>query len=131
MPEVTFDLSNLLERKQLSPAWRTLVVKSVDEKAGTKDPTSTTWPVVFTVDGGSDDGVPINHWFTEKQMGRLAAFIACFLPNGKAEVGKKYELTDTIGRKVEGYCLHDPDSSWNTIKDFRPAKTTGEPAKTA
>jgi hypothetical protein len=122
MPEVSFTQENLLERKQLSAGWRKLKVKSVTEKPGTSDPESITWPTVFVVDEGSDLGVPVNHWFTEKQMGRLAEFIKCFIPNGAVEPGKKYTLDSTVGRHVMGYVEYDIKTGFNSIKDFKPAK---------
>lgn len=119
MPNVTFTKENLLERKNLSFEWRKLKVKSVSEKPGTKDPESTTWPTVFVVEGGKDHGVPINHWFTEKQMGRLAEFMKCFM-KGDPEPGKSYEISDTVGREIMGYCGFDTDTGFNVIKDFKP-----------
>jgi len=119
MPEVQFTKENLLERKQLKAGWRKLKVKSVDEKPGVNDPDSITWPTVFIVDDGEDIGVPINHWFTEKQMGRLSEFIKCFT-GGKVEEGKTYSLESTIGRHVMGYVEYDIKSGFNSIKDFKP-----------
>lgn len=121
MPEVSFTKENLLERKQLKAGWRVLKVKSVDEKAGKNDPESIVWPVVFIIDAPAEDaGVPVNHWFTEKQMGRLAEFIKCFT-NGVVDPSKKYRLEDTVGRNVRGYCEYDIQSGFNVIKDFQPA----------
>lgn len=122
MPEVSFTKENLLERKQITFAWRKLKVKSVTEKPGTKDPDSTTWPTVFVVEDGPDVGVPINHWFTEKQMGRLAEYMKCFM-TGDPVPGKKYLLEDTVGRQVIGYCGYDTESGFNVIKDFRSAQS--------
>jgi hypothetical protein len=124
MPEVQFTKENLLERKQLKAGWRKLKVKSVDEKPGVNDPKSTTWPTVFIVEEGEDAGVPVNHWFTEKQMGRLSEFIKCFTA-GQVDVGKKYKLEDVVGRSVLGYCEYDIKTGFNTIKDFKPAQKTG------
>jgi hypothetical protein len=122
MPSVSFTKENLLERKQLKSGWRELKVKSTSEKPGVSDPESTTYPCVFIVDEGEDAGVPINHWFTEKQMGRLAEFLKCFIPNGQVEAGKSYSLEQTEGRNVQGYVEYDIKSGFNTIKDFKPSK---------
>lgn len=121
MPEVSFTKENLLERKQLKAGWRELVVKSVGEGPGKNDPDSTVWPFVFTIDEGEDLGVPVNHWFTEKQMGRLSEFINCFT-GGAVDVNKKYKLEDTVGRHVIGYVEYDIKNGFNTIKDFKPSK---------
>src|SRR6266403_2228550 len=120
MPEVSFTKENLLERKQLKAGWRKLKVKSVDEKPGVNDPDSITWPTVFIVDEGDDTGVPVNHWFTEKQMGRLSEFIRCFT-GGTVDPNKKYKLEDTVGRYVMGYVEYDIKTGFNSIKDFKPA----------
>lgn len=119
MPEVSFTKENLLERRQLKAGWRKLKVKSVDEKPGVNDPDSITWPTVFIIDEGDDLGTPVNHWFTEKQMGRLSEFIKCFVAS--VETGKKYKLEDTVGRTVMGYVEYDIKTGFNTIKDFKPA----------
>ena len=119
MPKVTFTKENLLERKPLTAKWRKLKVKSVTEKAGVSDPDSITYPTVFIVEEGDDAGVPINHWFTEKQMGRLSEYLACFIPSGVAE-SKEYELNDTVGRSVLGYCEYDSKTGFNVVKDFKP-----------
>jgi hypothetical protein len=122
MPEVSFTKENLLERTQLKAGWRKLRVKSVDEGPGKSDPDSTVWPVVFTVDQeGQELGTPVNHWFTEKQMGRLSEFIACFITGGIVP-GKSYPLESTVGRHVMGYVEYDVKSGFNVIKDFKPAK---------
>lgn len=121
MPEVSFTTENLLERRQLKAGWRKLKVKSVEQKPGVNDPDSITWPTVFIVDEGDDLGTPVNHWFTEKQMGRLAEFIKCFT-NGVIESSKKYKLEDTVGRHVMGYVEYDIKTGFNSIKYFKPAK---------
>jgi hypothetical protein len=131
MPGITFTKENLLERKQLKAGWRVLKVKSVTEKPGTADPESTTYPVTFIVESGEDIGAPVNHWFTEKQLGRLAEFIKCFV-SGDVQVGKTYELSDTVGKMVQGYVEYDIKTGFNTIKDFKPAgKTTSGVAQNA
>jgi hypothetical protein len=122
MPSVSFTKENLLERKQLKAGWRKLKVKSIKEGPGKSDPDSIVWATVFVVDEGDDLGVPVQHWFTEKQMGRLAEFIKCFIPNGVIQEGKDYPLDETIGRHVLGYVEYDIQTNFNTIKDFRPAK---------
>lgn len=121
MPSVTFTKEDLLERKQLAAGWRKLLVKEVSEKPGSSDPTSTTWPVKFVIDDGPDIGVPINHWFSEKAMGRLSEFVKCFTGNGQVEPGKAFELSQTQGRHVMGYCQYDLKTGFNTIQDFKPA----------
>ena len=121
MPEIQFTKENLLERKQHKAGWRELKVKSVSEGPGKNDPDSTVWPIIFIIDDGEDLGVPVNHWFTEKQMGRLSEFIACFT-GGQVDVTKKYKLEDTIGRNIQGYVEYDIKTGFNSIKDFKPSK---------
>ena len=121
MPTINFTKENLLERKQLKAGWRKLKVKSIDEGPGKNDPDSIVWPVIFIVDEGDDLGTPVNHWFTEKQMGRLSEFVACFT-GGKIEPGKDYSLEQTIGKHVMGYVEYDIKSGFNSIKDFKPVK---------
>lgn len=120
MPEIKFTQEDLLERTQLSPGWRVLVPKSIDEGPGKTDPSSIVYPCKFVVDEGKEKGVPINHWFSEKAQGRIVDYIKCFVPGGKLEAGKVYELSQTIGLKVEGYCQYDPGQGYNVIKDWRP-----------
>lgn len=122
MPEIKFTQEDLLERTQLSPGWRTLVVKGIDEGPGKNDPSSIVYASTFVIEGGPENGVPIRHWFSEKAMGRIVDYLKCFVPNGRLEPGKVYELNQTIGLKVEGYCQYDIAQGWNTIKDWRPAK---------
>lgn len=121
MPNVSFTKENLLERKQLKAGWRTLRVKSVEEDTGKNDPDSITYPTMFIVVGGEDDGVPVKHWFTEKQMGRIAEFIKCFV-SGHVEEGKNYALESTVGKMVDGYVEYDIKTGFNSIKDFKPSK---------
>lgn len=120
MPEIKFTQEDLLERTQLSPGWRTLICKSTEEGPGKQDPSSITYPCVFIVDGGPENGVPIRHWFSEKAMGRMVDYIKCFT-GGKIEVGKVYDLAQTVGLRVEGYCQYDLGQGYNVIKDWRPA----------
>jgi hypothetical protein len=121
MPEVRFTQEDLLERTQLTPNWRTLVCKSVDEGPGKNDPSSIVYPCLFIIDGGPENGVPIRHWFSEKAAGRIVDYVKCFIGNGKLEPGKSYELNQTIGQRVEGYCLYDQKQGFNVIQDWRPA----------
>jgi hypothetical protein len=121
MPSVTFTKENLLERKQLKAGWRKLKIKSVSEGPGKNDPDSTVWPFVFIIDEGEDLGVPVNHWFTEKQMGRLSEFVACFT-GGQVKEGVEIKLESLTGRHVMGYVEYDIKSGFNTIKDFKPVK---------
>lgn len=121
MPEIKFTQENLLERTQLGPGWRTLVCKSVEEGPGVKDPSSITYTCMFVVDAGPETGVPIRFWFSDKAMGRMVDYIKCFIPGGKVEVGKVYDLAQTIGLKVDGYCQYDIGQGYNVIKDWRPA----------
>ena len=121
MPSVTFTKENLLERKQLKAGWRKLKVKSASEGPGKSDPDSIVYPFVFIIDEGEDLGTPVNHWFTEKQMGRLSEFIACFT-GGQVDTSKVYQLESTVGRHVMGYCEYDIKTGFNVIKDFKPVK---------
>ena len=120
MPEIRFTQEDLLERTQVNPGWKVLVVKSIDEGPGKNDPSSIVYPCVFVVDGGPENGVPIKHWFSEKAQGRIVNYLKCFVPGGKLEAGKSYELSQTVGLKVEGYCKYDPEQGYNRIEDFRP-----------
>ena len=122
MPEVKFTPEDLLERTQLTPGWRTLICKSITEGPGTKDPSSIVYTCLFVVDGGSENGVPIRHWFSEKAMGRIVDYVKCFI--SKVEPGMIYDLDKTIGMKVEGYCQYDLMQGYNTIKDWRPIGKT-------
>jgi len=79
------------------------------------------------VDEGDDLGVPVNHWFTEKQMGRLAEFIKCFT-GGQVNTEKAYKLEETVGRHVLGYVEYDIKSGFNTIKDFKPVQQAAKGA---
>ena len=128
MPEVKFTQEDLLERTQLSPGWRVLICKSIEEGPGKTDPTSIVYTCVFVVDDGKEVGVPIRHWFSEKAMGRIVDYVKCFLAGGKAEAGKVYELDQTVGKRVEGYCQYDMNQGYNVIKDWRPNKLSKEAA---
>lgn len=122
MPEVRFTKENLLERKQLSPGWRNLLVKSIEEGPGKNDPSSIVYACKFVIDDGPEKGVPINHWFSEKAMGRIVDFVKCFVPAGtEVEEGKSYELNQTVGKKVGGYCKYNMSQGFNVIEDWRPA----------
>ena len=123
MPEVSFTKEDLLQRKQLKAGWRKLKVKSVTEAPGKNDPDSITWPTVFVIEEGEDAGVPIQHWFTEKQMGRLSEFVLCFT-GGQVDPGKKYSLDSLVGRSVLGYAEYDIKTGFNTIKDFKPVNSS-------
>jgi hypothetical protein len=125
MPEIKFSQEDLLERTALNAGWRVLVCKSIEEGPGKNDPTSIVYPCVFVVDEGKEIGVPIRHWFSEKAPGRIVDYIKCFVPGGKLEAGKVYELNQTVGLRVEGYCLYDQKQGYNTIQDWRPAKNGG------
>lgn len=118
MPKIKFTEADLKDTK-LEPGWRILDVKSMsDWKPGTKDPASLVIEAAFVVTDGKDAGTVIKHWFTEKQMVYLGRYIKCFV--AKAEAGKEYEASETVGRKVQGYCENDIKTGFNVIKDFRP-----------
>ena len=122
MPEVKFTQEDILERTQLAPGWREMVCKSVEEGPGKNDPSSIVYTCMFVVECACpENGVPIRHWFSEKAMGRVVDYIKCFIPGGKVEPGKAYELAQTIGMKVGGYCQYDLAQGYNVIKDWRPA----------
>ena len=132
MPEIKFTQEDLLERATLSPGWRTLVVKSVEEGPGKNDPTSTVYPCVFVIECQCpENGMPIRHWFSEKAMGRMVDYLKCFVPNGKLEAGKIYNLDQTIGKRVQGYCQYDPAQGYNIIKDWKPAEKLQKSVTTA
>lgn len=97
------------------------------KRLGKNDPDSITWPTVFIIEEPAEDlGVPVNHWFTEKQMGRLSEFIRCFT-GGAVDPNKKYKLEDTVGRYIMGYIEYDIKTGFNSIKDFKPVtKSTSE-----
>jgi hypothetical protein len=121
MPEVRFTKQDLQERTPLSPGWRVVICKSIDEGPGKNDPTSTVYPCVFEIAGdGPESGIPIRHWFSEKTPGRIADYIRCFLDeNEKLEPGVGYKLEKTINKKVEAFCRFDPKQGYNGIEDFR------------
>lgn len=120
MPIVRFTKENLLERKQLQPGWRVLEVKSIEEGPGKNDPSSIVYACKLTISDGPEAGVPINHWFSEKAQGRIVDFVKCFVP-GEVEEGKDYELAQTVGKKVGGYCKYNMSQGFNVIEDWRPA----------
>lgn len=120
MPKIRFTKEDLLKRNQLSAGWRELKVKSIEEGPGKRDPTATVYATVFIVEGGPDDGTPVNHWFSEKAPERIADFVKCFVVSGKVEQDKDYELDDTVGRNIQGYCQYDMQQGFNVIKDFKP-----------
>lgn len=126
MPEIKFTQEDLLERTQLAPGWRSLICKSVDEGPGKTDPSSIVYSCVFVVDGGPENGVPIRHWFSEKAMGRIVDYVRCFV--SKVEAGKVYDLNQTVGLKVDGYCQYDVVQGYNTIKDWRQNKAAAKSA---
>lgn len=124
MPKIKFTKQDLLESKQLTPGWRQLVCKSVDYGPGKNDPSSNVYTCVFVIDSGADAGVPIRVWFSEKQTAirRLVDYLSCFTPNGELDESKEYDVTATIGLKLEGYCLHEVNDNgqrFNTIQEFR------------
>lgn len=129
MPEVKFTQEDLLERTQLQPTWYTVVCKSVEEGPGKNDPSSIVYACVFIVEDGPAKGVPVRHWFSEKAMGRVVDYIRAFMPGGKVEPGKVYDLDQTIGLKVGAYIQYDPVQGYNTIKDWRPASKAGMATK--
>jgi hypothetical protein len=120
MPTIRFSKEDLLGGKQLKPGWRRLKVKSVNEGPGKSDPSSTVYALQFVVEEGEELGVPVNHWFTEKQMFRLVAFLACFT-GGKVEEGKDYRLDDVVGKSILGNVGFDINTGFNSISEFRPA----------
>jgi hypothetical protein len=132
MPKIRFTKEDLLARKQLSAGWRTLTVRSVEEEAGKKDPTSINIVVTVTVTGGADDGVTIKNWFAiGSAMGRssLSKFIECFVKDRNVDLSKDYEVNDTIGLQIDGYCQFDLVRNWNTVSDWRPATKAAQGAK--
>jgi hypothetical protein len=120
MPKIKFTKEDLLSRNQLAPGWRKLKCKSIEEGPGKKDPTSTVWECMFIISEGKEMGQPIRHWFSEKAMDRLVDYVKGFT---KAEENKEYELNDTVGREIMGYCLYDDTQGWNVIKDWKPVQT--------
>lgn len=94
-------------------------VKSIDQRNGKNDPDSITWPTQFVVESGEDEGVPVNHWFTEKQMGRLSQFLMCF-GSGDVKTDLDYDLDQVVGQSVQGYVEYNIQSGFNEIKDFKP-----------
>jgi len=118
---VRFSQEDLLGGKELKPGLRKLKVKSVSEAPGSKDPESTTYPIKLVVEEGPDAGVPINHWFSEKQMFRLVEFLKCFT-GGVADVNKEYTLDDVVGKSVMAQCGYDIKTGFNSISAFSPVK---------
>jgi hypothetical protein len=128
MPQVKFTAEDLLERTQLTPGWRVLKCKEMTEGPGKSDPQSIVYACIFVVES-PEKGVPIRHWFSEKAQGRIVDYVKCFIPGGKAEANKVYELNDTVGFAVEGYCAYDPKQGYNTILDWRPVQKAQAPQK--
>jgi hypothetical protein len=125
MPTVRFTKEDLLARKQLAAGWRTLTVKSIEEEPGKTDPTSINYVCTVVVTGGPDDGVTIKNWFSEKRKDLLSKFVECFIANHSIDMGKDYDLNNTVGRQVDGYCQYDIQRQWNSVLDWRPASSKG------
>lgn len=121
MPKVSFTKEDVLQRNQLDVGWYKVVAKEVNQETA-KDGVSTNWVTKFIVVGGPSDGVPMRHWFNEKAMGRVVDYVKCFITETDIEMGKEYELDDTIDRPVMAYCYYDQKMKFNVIEDFRPIK---------
>lgn len=118
MPKITFSKEALLERKQLSADWYHVQLKSVKEETA-KDKESINYVSQFVIQSGTQQGVPVRHWFSEKAMGRIVGFFQCFT---NPEAGKEYQFEDLLNRDVLAYIQFDPQMGFNKIEDFRPFK---------
>jgi len=127
MPKLSFSNSDLLATTQLEGGWYVLTVKEVgDWTKGKNDPESNNIIADFIVDGPKKIGVPVRHWFSEKNLGTsrdmLVPYLSCFTSDGKLKEGTDYDPIDTKGRKVEAYISWNPDMKMNSIQEFRRFK---------
>ena len=129
MPRFVFSKEDLLASEQLPAGWYTLDVKAIsDWTKGSRDPTSNNVIADFTVAGPIKVGVPVRHWFSEKVLGTgrdmSSKYLACFIPDGKVTIGEGYEMRDTVGKKVDGYCVWNEEMKMNSIMEFRRYKAS-------
>ena len=120
MPLITFTQENLNEGNKLDPSRYKLMLKSVEEKPSSKDESNPVWHCDFVVVDGKMKETPIKHWFNGKIMKDVVGFISCFVPGGKLEAGKSYELSALVGKEVMAFCTYDPERKQNVIQDFFP-----------
>jgi hypothetical protein len=104
MPKIQFTERDLLRGKIVEPAWYVVNINNVGE-APSKDGGSTNYPVegvvVKNADTGDETfaGVPLDWNFNSKAIGFAAGYLASF--GADPQVGKRYELADTVGRDIE------------------------------
>lgn len=123
MPKIQFSQDQILSGDPLDAGWYTLTIVSAVE-ALANDKESYNWVMDFKIAEGPKTGVPIRAWLSEKPMGMAQRVgLVRALAGGKAEAGKDYgELSDLVGRKIEGYCVYDTAFKSNKVEDFRPVK---------
>lgn len=122
MPNISFSPEDLASTNKLEAGWYKLLVKSIEEGPGKKDPTSTTYSCEFVVvEPVKVKDTPIPHWFSDKMMVKAVIFIKCFVKS--IEAGKQYPLESTVGKHVMGYCQWDMENTRNIILDFKPVAT--------
>ena len=120
MPKVKFTKEDLLGRVQLNANWYKLKIgRILDWRPGKKDPEALVLEMHFVIDDGPNTGTVVKHWFSEKQMDRLADFMKIFASELNTE--KEYELDQLIGRQVLGYVKYDAGTKFNSIEDFKKA----------
>lgn len=133
MPRLSFSESDILATTQLEGGWYTLEVKAIsDWTKGSRDPESNNLIGDFVVQGPKKAGVPVRHWFSEKNLGTsrdmLVPYLSCFTPDGKIAQGTEYDPVDTVGRKVDAYISWNAEMKMNSIQEFRRFKGAAAPA---
>jgi hypothetical protein len=127
MPAITFSEEDFKAKAQLEAQYYELVCNGVEEKPGRSNPDSITYHFDISVAEGPQKGVAVK-WYPNNNvashMGDLVNYLKCFVPGGKLEKGKSYELKDTIGKHFRGYCEYNLDMKWNQVTDFMPSQKT-------
>lgn len=117
---VTFSASDLAASNQLEAGWYPLVIDSIVSGPGKSDPNSITWKIDLHVASGPFKDTPIKEFASSKMNARLVSLIKCFDKDPKP--GKSYDLTQLIGKVVQGWVSFDDDGQFrnNKVKDFKP-----------
>lgn len=118
MPGISFSPEDIIGAAELPAGWYNVVAKSITEGAGKKDPSSTTWSCIFTIQDGEFKGREILSWFSSKMMVNAIRYLKCFGVVPKA--GETYAIEETVGKPVQAYITWDAVNLNNTIKDFKP-----------
>lgn len=121
MPSFTFSDSDIAQNNPLEATWYPLKVVAINSAPGKKDPSGTTTTIDFVVaDGGPGEKTPIRHYLTDKMLSGVIAYVRAFVPTGKVEPGKAYNVDDTLNKMVMGYCTWDKDFKSNKVLDLKP-----------